>query len=268
MRVGLLGGSFNPAHAGHRHVAELALARLGLDQVWLMVSPGNPLKPRGGMALLADRLRSAAKLGDGRRVIATSIEAALGTRYSADTLRELRRRFPLVQFVWIMGADLLTELPRWRRWLDIVRDLPFVVLPRPGYTLPALAGQAARRLRGGRRPAHEAPVLSQARSGWLFLPAPENATSATAIRAAERETKEPYHSRHAQTAILSGAPSAQTEEACRETHPGGDPGIAGFAAQEDHRRGARQGAKAVVGGEGGAVAAGLDAKSDRDQPGG
>ena len=184
--MGLLGGSFNPAHEGHRHIAELALRRLRLDQVWLMVSPGNPLKPVKGMAPLADRLRGAAAIGDGLRVIATPIEATFGTRYSVDTLRVLRRRFPRVHFVWIMGADILTQLPRWRRWRAIVRDLAFVVLPRPGYTLPALAGQAARRLRGGRRPAHEAPVLSRSRSGWVFLPTPENATSATAIREANR----------------------------------------------------------------------------------
>jgi nicotinate-nucleotide adenylyltransferase len=158
--------------------------RLGLDQVWLMVSPGNPLKSRTGMAPFADRLRGATSIGDGRRVIATAIEAAFGTRYSVDTLRLLRRRFPRVHFVWIMGADLLTQLPRWRRWRDIVRDLPFAVLPRPGYTMSALAGQAAQRLRGGRRPAHEAPVLSRARSGWVFLPTPETRISATAIRAA------------------------------------------------------------------------------------
>lgn len=186
MRVGLLGGSFNPAHAGHRHVAEVAQVRLGLDQVWLMVSPGNPLKPRKGMAPLADRLRGAMSIGDRRRVIATSIEAALGTHYTVDTLRLLRRRFPRVHFVWIMGADLLTELPRWHRWRNIVSDLPFVVLPRPGYTLPALAGHAAQRLRGARRPAHEAPVLSRARSGWVFLPTSGSAISATAIRAAGR----------------------------------------------------------------------------------
>jgi nicotinate-nucleotide adenylyltransferase len=183
--VGLLGGSFNPAHEGHRHVAELALTRLGLDQVWLMVSPGNPLKPVTGMAPLADRLASATAIGDGRRVIATAIESAFGTRYSADTLRMLRRRFPRIRFVWIMGADIMTQLPRWRRWRDMMRDLPFAVLPRPGYTRPALAGQAAQYLRGGRRPAHEAPVLSRSRSGWVFLPAPQNATSATAIRTAK-----------------------------------------------------------------------------------
>jgi nicotinate-nucleotide adenylyltransferase len=189
MRIGLLGGSFNPAHDGHRHVAELARARLGLGQVWLMVSPGNPLKPVAGMAPLVDRLAGAAKLGDGRRLIATSIEATIGTRYSVDTIRALRRRFPRASFVWIMGADIMTQLPRWRRWREIARDLPLVVLPRPGYTLPALAGQAARRLRTGRRPAHEAPVLARSRSGWVFLPTPQNATSATAIRAARGKNK-------------------------------------------------------------------------------
>jgi nicotinate-nucleotide adenylyltransferase len=183
-RVGILGGSFNPAHEGHRHVAELALARLGLDQIWLLVSPGNPLKPVAGMAPFHERVTGAVAIGDGRRVIATSIEAAIGTHYSVDTLRVLHRRFPRVRFVWIAGADILSQLPRWRRWREIVRDLPFAVLSRPGYTLPALAGQAARRLRGGRRPAHEAPVLSRSRSGWVFLPTPQNATSATAIREA------------------------------------------------------------------------------------
>jgi nicotinate-nucleotide adenylyltransferase len=268
MRVGLLGGSFNPAHAGHRHVAKLALARLGLDQVWLLVSPGNPLKPRKGMAPFAERLTGAARIGDGRRVIATSIERAIGTRFSVDTLRVLRRRFPRVHFVWIMGADLLTQLPRWRHWRAIVRDLPFVVLPRPGYTMPALAGQAARRLRKGRRPAHEAPVLSRARSGWVFLPAPENAASATAIREALMQMKEPYHSRHAQTPILTGPPPAPTKEARREARFDRGSGVPGIAAQEDHCRRPREGGVSAGDGKVGAVAAGLAAKSDCDQPGG
>jgi nicotinate-nucleotide adenylyltransferase len=185
--VGLLGGSFNPAHEGHRHVAELARTRLGLNQVWLMVSPGNPLKPVDGMAPLANRLAGAAAISDGRRVIATSIEAALGTRFSVDTLRLLRRRFPRVRFVWIMGADILTQLPRWRRWRQMVRDLTFVVLPRPGYTLRALSGKAARCLRPRRRPAHEAPILPRHRSRWVFLPTPQNAISATVIREARNQ---------------------------------------------------------------------------------
>jgi nicotinate-nucleotide adenylyltransferase len=186
MRVGLLGGSFNPAHEGHRHVAELALRRLRLDQVWLLVSPGNPLKPTAGMAPFADRLAGAARIGDGRRVVASGIEATLQTRYTVDTMRELVRRFPAVQFVWIMGADILEQLPRWRRWTDIVRRLAFVVLPLPSYSHRALAGQAAHRLRAGRRPAREAPLLPGAEPGWVFLPGRQTAVSATAIRQAAK----------------------------------------------------------------------------------
>jgi len=129
MRVGLLGGSFNPAHEGHRHVAELARRRLRLDQVWLLVSPGNPLKPVAGMAPLAERLASARRLADGRRIVATAIEADLGTRYTADTLAALRQRFPRVHFVWLMGADNLVQLPRWRHWLRIAAAMPFAVVP-------------------------------------------------------------------------------------------------------------------------------------------
>ncbi len=184
-RIGLLGGSFNPAHAGHRHAAHQALTRLRLDQVWLLVSPGNPLKLAACMAPLADRLRNAAAIADGRRIVATAIEAAMGTRFALDTIRALTRRFRHARFVWIMGSDILTELPRWHRWREIPRAVAFVVQPRPGYTRRALAGQAARCLRHGRRPAHEASVLARARRGWVVLRAPENAMSATAIRAAE-----------------------------------------------------------------------------------
>jgi nicotinate-nucleotide adenylyltransferase len=188
MRVGLLGGSFNPAHEGHRHVAELALRRLRLDQVWLLVSPGNPLKSTDEMAPLAERLAAAERIGDGRRVIASGIEATLGTRYTVDTLRLLSRRFPRVRFVWIMGADILVQLPRWRRWTDIVRRLALVVLPRPLYSNQALAGQAAHRLRAARRPAREARLLPGVAPGWVFLPGRQNAVSATAIRQATEGT--------------------------------------------------------------------------------
>jgi nicotinate-nucleotide adenylyltransferase len=186
MRVGLLGGSFNPAHDGHRHVADLAMRRLRLDQVWLLVSPGNPLKPAAGMAPFADRLAGAARIADGRRVVASGIEAAFRTRYTVDTMRQLARRFPGADFVWIMGADILEQLPRWRRWTEIVRCLAFVVLPRPGYSHRALAGQAAHRLRAGRRPASEARMLPGAAPGWVFLPGRQTAISATAIRQAAK----------------------------------------------------------------------------------
>ncbi len=188
MRVGLLGGSFNPAHDGHRHVAAMARRRLRLDQVWLLVSPGNPLKPRAGMAPLEDRLAGAAGIADGRRMLASGIEAAFRTRYTVDTLRLLQRRFPRVRFVWIMGADLLEQLPRWRRWRDITRRLAFVVLPRPTYTHRALAGMAAHRLRASRRPARAASLLPGAAPGWVFLPGRQTALSATAIRQAAEGT--------------------------------------------------------------------------------
>jgi nicotinate-nucleotide adenylyltransferase len=161
---------------------------LRLDQVWLLVSPGNPLKPVAGMATLAARLASARRIADGRRIVATGIEQALGTRYTADTLLALRRRFPRVQFVWLMGADNLEQLPRWRRWREVVTAMPFAVLPRPSYNHRALAGQAARRFRQARRPAHLAPALAgMAPPAWMFLPAPQHAASASAIRAARPE---------------------------------------------------------------------------------
>jgi nicotinate-nucleotide adenylyltransferase len=188
MCVGLLGGSFNPAHAGHRHVAELALRRLRLDQVWLLVSPGNPLKSHQGMAPLHERLAGARAIGDHRRIVASAIEAAFRTRYTVDTLRVLLRRFPRVRFVWLMGADILAQLPRWRRWWDIVRRLAFAVLPRPGYNHLALAGQAARRLRAMRHPARQAALIVGHAPGWVFLPAPQNITSATQIRASRKGT--------------------------------------------------------------------------------
>lgn len=183
MRVGLLGGSFNPAHGGHLHVARVALRRLRLDQVWLMVSPGNPLKPARGMAAAGARLASARRLGDGRRVVATDIETRLGTRYTVDTLRMLVRRFPRTQFVWLMGADNLVQLPRWRRWRGIVKQVVFAVLPRPTYNHRALASHAAHRLARHRLPVHAASVLAGLPAPrWVFLPAAQNAASATAIR--------------------------------------------------------------------------------------
>ncbi len=183
MRIGLLGGSFNPAHDGHRHVARLALRRLRLQQVWLLVSPGNPLKPRHGMAPFADRLATARRIADGRRVVATDIERRLGTRYTVDTLRALNRLFPRVEFVWVMGADILAELPKWRQWREMFHRTAMAVFPRPGYNRRALAGRAALRMRRHHRRAREAPALaSMRRPAWLFLPAPQTAISATALR--------------------------------------------------------------------------------------
>jgi nicotinate-nucleotide adenylyltransferase len=184
MRIGLLGGSFNPAHAGHRHIIDVAQRRLRLDQVWLLVSPGNPLKSQRNMAPFGARMASVRAIADGRRIIASAIEAVLGTRYTVDTLRLLLRRFPRACFVWLMGADILEELPRWRRWLDIARRIPIAVLPRPGYNHRALAGRAAIRLARARRPMRSAAVLSGfAAPAWVFLCVPQHAASASAIRA-------------------------------------------------------------------------------------
>lgn len=212
MRIGLLGGSFNPAHAGHRHVAELARRKFRLDQVWLLVSPGNPLKPAAGMAAFAKRLASARAVADGRRIVATAIEAALGTRYTIDTIRVLRRRFPRAEFVWLAGADILDELPRWRRWVDIVRLVPLGVLPRPNYNHRALSGHAARRLRHARRSARAATALpSMSPPAWVFLTAPQHPASASAIRAARTRTlKEQSHSQTSSKRTHLGRAEATT----------------------------------------------------------
>ena len=153
--------------------------------MWLLVSPGNPLKPSRGLAPLAERLASARVIADGRRIVATAIERDLGTVYTADTVRALRLRFPRARFVWLMGADNLEQLPRWGRWRDIVRTMPFAVVPRPTYNHRALAGLAAHRLAGARLAAHKAPALAdQLPPSWVFLPAPQHPASASAIRAA------------------------------------------------------------------------------------
>jgi nicotinate-nucleotide adenylyltransferase len=184
MRIGLLGGSFNPAHAGHLHIARTALRRLRLDQVWLLVSPGNPLKLACGMAPPPERLASARAIADGRRIVATGIEGHLGTRYTFATLRELQRRFPSARFVWLMGADNLAQLPRWKRWTDVARGVSFAVLPRPTYNHRALAGKAAYRLRTARRTERMAPALAASGSpAWVFIPVSQHPASASAIRA-------------------------------------------------------------------------------------
>jgi nicotinate-nucleotide adenylyltransferase len=184
-RVGLLGGSFNPAHAGHRHIAELALKRLRLDEVWLLVSPGNPLKRAEGMAPLDKRLRSAASLARHPRLRATVVEQALGTRFSADTLAALVRRFPRTQFVWLMGADNLIQLPRWERWTSIFHTVPIAIFARPSYSTNALAGKAAHRFSTARRRSlrKAARLASRKPPAWVFLHTRLHPESATSIRA-------------------------------------------------------------------------------------
>lgn len=185
-RVGLLGGSFNPAHGGHRRISLAALEALGLDEVWWLVSPGNPLKPRAGMAPLAARLASARRQARRAPIRPTGIEARLGTRYTIDTLRALVRRYPKVRFVWLMGADNLAQLHRWRDWRAIARTMPIAVIARPGYDRAAFASPAmawfARYRRSKASLAHRAGWSAPALIQLRFDPDPR---SASALRRAD-----------------------------------------------------------------------------------
>ncbi|MSO84541.1 MAG: nicotinate-nucleotide adenylyltransferase [Rhodospirillales bacterium] len=183
-RVGLLGGSFNPAHEGHLHISRAALAKLRLDQVWWLVSPQNPLKPVRGMAALATRVRIARAVARHPRIRVTAIESELGTTYTADTLDLLTARHPDVRFVWLMGADNLIQISRWRDWRAIFGLVPVAVFARPTYSLPALASVAARRFAQARISETAAGALADARPpAWAFFHIRSHAASATAIRA-------------------------------------------------------------------------------------
>jgi nicotinate-nucleotide adenylyltransferase len=142
-RIGLLGGSFNPAHRAHRRISLAAIRALALDEVWWLVSPGNPLKPAAGMAPLEARLASARAMARRAPIRPTAIEAMLGTRYTIDTVRALVRRYPRHRFVWIMGADNLAQFDRWRDWRGIASALPIAVVARPGYGVRSRRGAAA-----------------------------------------------------------------------------------------------------------------------------
>ncbi len=183
VRIGLLGGSFNPAHAGHRHISVLALQRLNLDEVWWLVAPQNPLKARNGMAPLAHRLSGARRVACHPRIRVTDLERALGTRYTVATLAALQRRFPRARLVWLMGADNLVQLPRWRAWEDLVRRIPIAVFDRPHYSLKAVTGKAARRFADARIPGPALGHLAdQTPPAWGFLPIPLHPESATRLR--------------------------------------------------------------------------------------
>jgi nicotinate-nucleotide adenylyltransferase len=184
-RIGLLGGSFNPAHGGHRHISLEALRRLGLDEVWWLVSPQNPLKPRDDMAPLAARLASARRVIDGHgRLRATDIERVLGTLYTADTLAALRGRFPHVRFVWLMGADNLAQIARWDRWRRVFESMPIAVLDRPSYSYSVSYAMAAHRYRTARIAERSARELAACTPpAWVFLHQARDPRSATRIRA-------------------------------------------------------------------------------------
>jgi len=183
-RVGLLGGSFNPGHAGHLEISRLALERLRLDEVWWLVSPQNPLKAAAGMASFEERLEAARAFTTDRRIRVTGVERDLDTRYTMDTLRALKGCYPGVRFVWIMGADNLADVCRWKGWPGIFRTVAIAVFARPSYSLRALTGRAARRFRAARIAESRAGRLAYMRPpAWVFLNRPHNPASGTRIRA-------------------------------------------------------------------------------------
>lgn len=179
-RTGLLGGSFNPAHGGHRAISLFAMEALRLEEMWWLVSPGNPLKPQAGMAPLPTRMASAERQAKRTPIRPTAIEQRLGTRYTADTLKKLVRRYPKRQFIWIMGADNLLQFHHWRRWRDIARTMPIAVIARPGYDSAAHAAVAMGWLRRFVRPASQKERWTDWRPPALvllrFRPDPRSAT--------------------------------------------------------------------------------------------
>ena len=186
-RIGILGGSFNPAHGGHRAISLAALRALGLDEVWWLVSPGNPLKDKArDMAPLAIRLASARRMTRHAPIRATDIERRLGTRYTVDTLTTLARRYPNNRFIWLMGADNLAQFDQWKNWRGIARAMPIAVVARPGYDGAACAAPAMGWLRRFIRPARQAKNWTTWRLPALvllrFSPDP---TSATRLRLAD-----------------------------------------------------------------------------------
>jgi len=179
-RIGILGGSFNPAHGGHRSISLFAKDALGLDAVWWLVSPGNPLKEKAGMAPLPARFESARRQARRAPIIVTAVETQLGTRYTAHTLRKLRQRYPKLQFIWIMGADNLAQFHRWEQWRAIARTMPIAVIERPGYDALARDSRAMGWLRRFVRPARQASNWTEWRPPALvllrFRPDPRSAT--------------------------------------------------------------------------------------------
>jgi nicotinate-nucleotide adenylyltransferase len=183
-RIGLLGGSFNPAHGGHLHVSRVALQRLDLDEVWWLVSPQNPLKPVKGMAPFAKRLAGAEAFAKGHpRIKVSAIEASLATSYTADTVAALGHRFPHTRFVWLMGGDNLAQLPRWKRWVELMESVPVAVFDRPQTSLRALAGKAAQRFARARVTAEAARDLAEMKApAWVFFHTRLDPRSATEVR--------------------------------------------------------------------------------------
>jgi nicotinate-nucleotide adenylyltransferase len=185
MRIGLLGGSFNPAHRGHRHISLHAMRALGLDEVWWLVSPGNPLKEGAtDMAPFDARLSSAIEMARGVPIRASDFEELEGTRYTVDTVRKMKQRHPEHRFIWLLGSDTLPNFHNWRDWRGLARELPIAVIHRPGYDSGAHAARAMGWLRRFVHPSSQARNWTEwSAPAIIFLRLPPDPTSATAIRA-------------------------------------------------------------------------------------
>ncbi len=184
LKIGLFGGSFNPPHEGHRAASLLALRRLGLDRLWWLVSPGNPLKDTHLLPALATRIAAARRLARHPRVAVSGIEAAIGTRYSYETIACLTQRCPGVHFVWIMGADNLATFHQWKRWRDLAALVPIAVIDRPGSTWSAIHSPAGALLSRYRYEESDGRAFAVAAPpAFIFLHGPRSSLSSTALRA-------------------------------------------------------------------------------------
>jgi nicotinate-nucleotide adenylyltransferase len=187
----LFGGTFNPPHDAHRAASLLALKRLGLDRVWWLVTPGNPLKENRALPPLAKRIAESRKMASHPAIEVTGIEAALGTRYTFDTVKKLQTRFPKVRFVFIIGADNLAGFHRWKNWRALAGMIPIVVVDRPDYDLSALATPAAASLARARIDESDAALLPLlAPPAWVFLHGLKSELSSTALRAAAKSKRQ------------------------------------------------------------------------------
>ena len=183
MSVGLFGGSFNPPHKGHELVAEIALRRIGLDQLWWMVTPGNPLKNHNELASLEERIALSRQMAPGPRVKVTAFEAANDLHYTAQTLAFVKARNPGINFVWIMGADNLRQFHKWQDWRAIAETFPIAVIDRPGSTLAYLSSKMAKTFSNARVDEDDAAILPFLKApAWTFIHGPRSSLSSSAIR--------------------------------------------------------------------------------------